>query len=62
MNETGPQMTGNGREQDMILAAARSVTAALPASDATARAVSEGEAVVAILEPMGLPADVLAAA
>ena len=44
MTETDTQLTGNGREQDAILAAARNATAALPPSPAATRAAAEGEA------------------
>ncbi len=62
MTESAPELTSNSPDPDGILAATREALGALPASEAIATAAAEGQAVLAILEPMGLPEDVLAAA
>ena len=62
MTESAPELTANGSDPEGILAATRAGIGELPASDVYAAAAAEGQAVVAILEPMALPEDVLAAA
>ncbi len=62
MNETPLQTSANGSEQESILDAARQLARTLSDAEGAGPALAEGEAVLAILEPMGMPGDVLAAA
>ncbi len=62
MTESAQQNDLAGMEPAAILAAVQDVTQALGGTPAGSSARAEGEAVAAILEPMDLPAEVVAAA
>ncbi len=61
MSESPLQISANGADQEAILATARSIADAAARREGASAAIEEGEAVLAILEPMGMPGDVLAA-
>lgn len=62
MSESPLQTGTNGAEHEAIVAAAREAAEAVAGREGAGAAAAEGEAVLAILEPMGMPGDVLAAA
>jgi GTP pyrophosphokinase len=62
MSTSKPETNMNDSEQADILAKVDAIVASLPQSDACAAAIDEGRAIDQIVESLGLPADVRAAA
>ncbi len=62
MSLTDPENNRGVAPDDEVLAATQSLIASLPAADGLQEAIDEGRETAAIIEPLGLPGELLAAA
>ncbi len=61
MSASDAANTGSGRDSDDIVVEVCNFLAALPKKDGLEEAISEGEQIAAIVEPLGLPSEIVAA-
>ena len=61
MSASKAEENSDGRETSKVIAEVCDYLAALPEKDGLARAIDEGEKIAAIIEPLGLPVNIVAA-
>ena len=61
MSASKAEKNSGGEESGKVVAEVCDYLAALPEKDGLAKAIDEGEKIAAIIEPLGLPVDIVAA-